>query len=67
MFEKIVTAVEPFGLVMVIISGLVLTNRIQVSDHVIVGYVTVFIGVSLAIVHVIKQVQTKTTPNKRKD
>jgi hypothetical protein len=66
MFEKIVTAVEPFGLTVVVIAGLVLSGRINVADSDIVGIVTVFVGVSLIIVHVIKQVKTPKT-SKRKD
>ena len=58
MFEKIVNAVEPFGLTMVVIAGLVLADRIVVADRAIVGYVTVFVGTSLIIVHVIKTVNT---------
>lgn len=66
MFEKIVTAVEPFGLTMVVIAGLVLANRLQVSDRVIVGYITTFIGVSLIVVHVVRQVHSQSTKPKGK-
>lgn len=67
MFEKIVNAVEPFGLTMVVIAGLVLSNRMKVSDSVIVGYVTIFVGVALIIVHVTKQIRTTKPVTKRKD
>lgn len=66
MFEKIVTAIEPFGLTMVVIAGLILSDRVQVADRVIVGYVTVFVGVSLIIIHVTKQTRTPKS-SKRKD
>lgn len=67
MFEKIVTAVEPFGLTMVVVAGLVLSDRMQVSDRAIVGYVTIFIGVALIVVHITKQIKTPKSANKRKD
>lgn len=68
MFEKIVNAVEPFGLTMVVIAGLVLSNRMQVSNRDIVGYATIFIGVALIIVHITKQMRTpKPATTKRKD
>lgn len=60
MFEKIVNALEPFGLTMVVISGLILTNRVAVSSRVIVGYVTIFVGVALIIVHVTRQIRNDT-------
>lgn len=55
MFEKIVTAVEPFGLTVVVLAGLTLAGRIQFADSVIVGYVTVAVGASLIVVHVTRQ------------
>lgn len=66
MFEKFVTAVEPFALTIVVIAGLVLSDRIQVADRVIIGYAAVFIGVGLIIVHIIKQMKT-SKPAKRKE
>lgn len=56
MFEKIVTAVEPFGLTMVVIAGLVLAKRVEIADSVIVGYVTIFVGAALIVVHITRQV-----------
>lgn len=71
MFEKVVTAVEPFGLTMVVIAGLILSDRIQVADRGIVGVITVFIGVALILVHIIKQIKSaktvKTPTPKRKE
>jgi len=57
MFEKIVTAVEPFGLTVVVLAGLTLADRIQFADRVIVGYVTIFVGASLIVLHVWRQVK----------
>lgn len=67
MFEKVVTAVEPFGLTMVVIAGLTLCDRVQVADRGIVGIVTVFIGVALIVVHIVKQIKTNNPSTKRKD
>lgn len=57
MFERIVKAVEPFGLTVVIFAGLVLSGRIDLADRVIIGYVTVFVGAALVIVHVINDIK----------
>lgn len=59
MFETIVDALEPYALVLVLISGLIMAGRIQVSDNVIVGVATVFIGAALIVVHIWKQVNLK--------
>lgn len=66
MFERIVTAVEPFGLTMVVLAGLILADRIQIADRVIVGYVTVFVGAALIIVHITRQMRTTKTSNSKK-
>lgn len=58
MFDSIVTALEPYALGLVVIAGLIMTGRVQVSDNVIVGIVLTFIGVALIIVHVIKSYRT---------
>jgi len=57
MFEKIVKALEPFGLTIVIFAGLVLADRIELADRVIVGYATVFVGASLIVVHIINDIK----------
>lgn len=66
MFEKVTTTLEPFALTMVVIAGLVLAGRIEVADRGIVGYVTIFVGVALILVHVIKDLKTKSTKKKDK-
>ena len=65
MFEKIVTAVEPFGLTMVVLAGLILAERIELADRVIVGYVTVFVGAALIIVHITKQLTSGNSKSKK--
>ena len=64
MFEKIVTAVEPFGLTVVVMAGLTLANRIEFADRVIVGYVTIFVGASLIVLHVYRQVKSDNKKSK---
>lgn len=59
MFESITDALEPFALVTVVFAGLVLAGRIAVTDSVIVGVATTFIGVALIVTHVIKQVKSR--------
>lgn len=66
MFEKFVTAVEPFGLTVVVLAGLTLTGRIQFADSVIVGYVTVFVGASLIVLHIYRQMKSPDTKPKAK-
>lgn len=67
MFERLITAVEPFGLTIVVIAGLVLAGRVKVADSGIVGMVTVFVGVALIVIHVYKQVKISKTnvPSKK--
>lgn len=66
MFEKIVKAVEPFFYTVVIIGGLILTNRMQVADRVIVGYVLIGVGISLVVVHITRQIKTTETSKSKK-
>lgn len=63
MFEKVTTALEPFGLTMVVLAGLILMGRIQVADRGIVGIVTVFVGVALILVHIVKQLRSTEKVN----
>jgi hypothetical protein len=67
MFERLVTAIEPFALTIVVISGLVLSGRVQVADRGIIGMVTVFIGVALIVIHIFKEVKNTNTnvPSKK--
>lgn len=62
MFERIVNAVEPFALTMVIIAGLILSGGIKVANSHTVGYATIFVGVCLVIVYIGKELRN---PNKK--
>lgn len=66
MFEAVTTALEPYALALVVFAGLILAGRIPITDNVIVGIATTFIGVALIIVHVIKQVKEKKQPKQGK-
>lgn len=66
MFEKITTTLEPFALTMIILSGANQAGWVQFSNHVIVGYTTVFVGVALVINHVTRQVINQNTTKKGK-
>lgn len=58
MYTKLVKALEPFGFIMVIFSGLILAGRMEVSDRDIVGVITVFIGVALSLNHIVEQIKS---------
>ena len=65
MFERIVNAVKPFGLSIVLLSGLTLIGKIPVTDRVILGYVTIFVAASLIVVHVVEQIKTPNKSSKK--
>lgn len=69
MFDKLAKALTPFGATFVVIAGLNLANRVQVVDRVMMGYVTVFIGVSMALVYIAHELRQhpSSKPTKRKD
>lgn len=60
MFEKIVTAIEPFGYTMIVLAGANLSGWVQFSNRDIVGIVVVFFGVALTIKHVVAQIRKPT-------
>lgn len=67
MFEKLTKAFEPFGLCIIVISGLTLVGRLPIADRVILGYVTIFVGVCGIVVHVTNELRQTSKFNKRKD
>lgn len=56
MFNKLVTAIEPFGLTAIILCGMTVAGWIQFSNDDIVGIVTVFFGSLLVVNHIAKQI-----------
>lgn len=67
MFERIVTALEPFGLSIILLAGLTLMGRVPVADRVILGYATIAVGASLIVVHITKQMRITKPIKKKKD
>ena len=65
MFERIVTAMTPFGLCIILLAGLTLVGRIPVADRDILGYVTIFVAASLIVVHVMNQIKTPINSSKK--
>lgn len=57
MLNKLITAIEPFALTLIILSGASLAGWITFSNSDIVGIVTVFAGVLLVIKHVTQRVK----------
>lgn len=65
MFEKLVTAIEPFGISIVILAGAVLANWIPISNQYPVGIVVVVFGIMLMVNHVVKQLKNQKQPSKK--
>lgn len=66
MFRKLTKALEPFGLSIILLAGLSLTGRLPITDHVILGYVTIFVGASLIVVHVADQMSNNPNSKSKK-
>lgn len=65
MFDRIVTAIEPFGLTLVILAGANLAGWLEFSNRDIVGIVVVFVGVLLVLNHIFKQVASTKQSTKK--
>jgi len=57
MFEKFVTAIEPFALTLIVIAGASLANWIEFSNKYAVGVIVVFCGILLIVSHIVKQIK----------
>lgn len=57
MYDKFVTAIQPFAFTIVILAGATLAGWINVTNGKLVGYAAVFCGVMLVINHVVNQVK----------
>lgn len=67
MFNKLVTAIEPFAFTLVILSGANLAGWVEFSNRDIVGIVVVFFGSLLIIKHVVGHItEDKTTKQSKK-
>lgn len=66
MFEKLITALEPFGLTIVILSGATLTGWINFSNKYVVGIATIGFGILLVMKHITSQLyDNKINLNKK--
>lgn len=66
MLDKIVTAIEPFALTVIVLAGASLAGWATfVSPHV-VGVATVFCGTLLIVNHIVKQVRSSESTKKGK-
>jgi hypothetical protein len=52
MFNKLVTAIEPFAFTLVILVGANLAGWVQFSNHGTIGIVVVFLGSLLIVKHI---------------
>lgn len=66
MFERFVTAIEPFALTLIILSGAALAGWIQVSNHYPVGVATVFCGMLLVVRYIARQMKTENATKSNK-
>lgn len=62
MLDKLVTAIEPFALTVIILAGASLAKWVDFVNPRVVGIATVFCGILLVVNHVYKQLSN--TPNK---
>lgn len=56
MLNKIVTALEPFALTVIILAGASLAGWVKFTNTYVVGVATVFCGILLTVNHVRKQI-----------
>lgn len=63
MFDKFVTAIEPFAFTLIILAGANLAGWVEFSNRDIVGIVIVFLGALLVVKHISRQItkDKKTT------
>ncbi len=59
MLEKIITALEPFAIPLVIFAGASMANWVQFTNSYTVGVATVFAGVLLMVKHLLVQITNK--------
>lgn len=67
MFEKLVTSLEPFAYGIIILSGASMAGYASFTNDHLVGVVTVFFGILLAVKHVVSQIQPKKPKASKKE
>lgn len=60
MIEKVITAVEPFAITLIIVAGASLAGWVNFSNKFPVGVAVVGFGILLLVKHVYQQVHTST-------
>ena len=65
MFEKLVTALEPFGFTVIILAGATLAGWVRFTNSYVVGVAAVSFGILLVIKHIVLQVQNQKPINKK--
>lgn len=59
MFDKILNAVEPYALTLIVLAGASLAGWVEFTNHVVVGYATVFCGILLVVKHFYQTITKK--------
>lgn len=57
MFDKITTAIEPFAIAVILLSGSALAGWVQFSNKYTVGIVLVAVGIMLMLKHIVQRVR----------
>ena len=63
MFEKLTTALEPFGFTVIILAGATLAGWVEFTNSYVVGVATVGFGILLVVKHVVLAVQSSNDHN----
>lgn len=66
MFEKLTTALEPFGFTVIILAGATLAGWVEFTNSYVVGVATVGFGILLILKHIVLQVQSKNSNSNKK-
>lgn len=64
MLDKIVTAIEPFALTVIVLAGASLAKWVDFVNPRVVGIATVFCGMLLVVNHIYKQLASSKTNKK---
>jgi hypothetical protein len=59
MIDKLIEAIEPFALTLIIFTGATMAGWVKFSNERYVGYAVVFFGILLFIKHVMSRIKAK--------
>ncbi len=65
MFEKLITALEPFGFTIIILAGATLAGWVKFTNSYVVGVAAVGFGILLIVKHIVLQVKKQPISNKK--